>query len=266
MNQIILLVALFSAFIAAPVHAADDSTPKSATKEAPFVNSLGMKFVPVQITGGPTNGKRVLFGIWDTRVQDYEEFAKAKGITPQKPDFDQGQTHPVVMVSCDDANSFCEWLSGRERASGKIGAQDTYRLPSDYEWSCAVGIGKLENAEDNPESKGRMVEKIYPWGTQWPPPKSAGNFAPKLHVDNFDYTSPVGSFAANECGLYDMGGNVLQWCEDWHTAKRERQVLRGASWKNDVDFNLQSSSRVILHPAFRWNDQGFRCVLEGSGH
>jgi len=77
-------------WVSAVVYAADP-TPKTATKGAHFANSLGMRFVPVEITGGPTNGKRVLFSIWDTRVQDYAEYAKAKGITPEKPDFDQGR-------------------------------------------------------------------------------------------------------------------------------------------------------------------------------
>jgi formylglycine-generating enzyme required for sulfatase activity len=241
-------------------YAADAPTPKTATKNAPFVNSLGMKFVPVEITGGPTNGKRVLFSIWDTRVQDYAEYAKAKGVTPAKADFEQGPTHPVSSVSWDDAKSFCEWLTAKERANGRIGARDEYRLPLDHEWSCAVGIGKLEKAEESPESKSGKIT-IYPWGTQWPPPKGAGNYASSLHVDEFRFTSPVGSFEANEYGLYDMGGNVGQWCEDWYDAKQERRVMRGASWNPADELYLRSTFRLGGVPSYRYVDSGFRCVL-----
>ena len=183
-------------------NSASASAPKSATKELPFVNSLGMKFVPVEITGGPTDEKRILFSIWDTRVQDYAEYAKAKGFTlksdyPIDRSFKEGPTHPVVMVNSEDAKSFCLWLTSIERASGKIGKQDEYRLPSDREWSCAAGIGEHDSPIWSLDSRGEDFEveiwrhrrfgdvrhldsmsgKIegYPWGTQWPPPKNAGN-------------------------------------------------------------------------------------------
>jgi len=229
--------------ISTPPSAAKESgTPKSATKKALFVNTLGMKFVPVEITGGPTNGKRVLFSIWDTRIQDYAEYAKAKGITPKKPSFKQDPTHPVVTVSWDDAKGFCEWLTASDRVAGKISGRDEYRLPSDHEWSCAVGIGHREKAEESPSSKDGKIEKVYPWGTDWPPPKGAGNYGPSLKVDEFKYTSPVGSFPVNENGLYDMGGNVWQWCEDSYDANRDCRVLRGASWSND--FEIYCGPRV----------------------
>ena len=238
---------------------------KGATKEAPFVNSLGMKFVPVEITGGPTNGKRVVFSVWDTRVQDYAEYAQEKGVTPEKPFFEQGPTHPVVNVRWDDAKAFCAWLTDKERASGKIGANDEYRLPSDHEWSCAVGIGRREKAEASPKSKDGKIEKVYPWGTQWPPPKGAGNYVPSLQVDEFEKTSPVGSFAANTFGLYDMGGNVWQWCGDWYDEEKNHCVLRGASWYSSIEVFLRSTFRNHFHPSFCCDVIGFRCVLVISG-
>lgn len=247
--------------------------PASATKEAPFVNSLGMQFAPVEITGGLTNGKRILFSVWDTRVRDYAEYARASGFTPETPDFRkswnhpavnfiQGSTHPVVEVSWDNAVAFCKWLTEKERASGGIGAQDEYRLPSDHEWSCAAGIGRQEKAAESPKSKSGKI-KVYPWGAEWPPPKGAGNYSYELslRVDDFEYTSPVGSFRANENGLYDMGGNVLQWCGDWYEKKLGSRVLRGSSWNNVGEKYLRSSYRDEDLPENRNLIKGFRCVL-----
>ena len=142
---------------AAPVPAA--TVPATATKDAPYVNTLGMRFVPVPITGGPTAGQgelapghqpplvpgaatSVLFSVWDTRVQDYAEFVKETKREWPKPEFQQGPTHPAVMVSWDDATAFCAWLTERERKAGKLGANERYRLPSDHEWSCAVGLAR----------------------------------------------------------------------------------------------------------------------------
>ncbi|HWB58727.1 MAG TPA: SUMF1/EgtB/PvdO family nonheme iron enzyme [Chthoniobacteraceae bacterium] len=199
-----------------------------------FVNSLGMEFIAVP-------GMKGLFGIWDTRVQDYRAYAKANpGVDGRwkNPGFKQGEDHPVVMVSWRDATAFCLWLTQKERKEGKIGQDQEYRLPTDNEWSVAVGAGK------------------YPWGNDWPPPRDgagAGNYAPALAVDDFQNTSPVGSFKANQYGLYDMGGNVWQRCED--------RVVRGASWYDYDPGRLLCSSRFNDAPDFRNDRDGFRCVL-----
>ena len=148
-----------------------------ATMNAPFENTLGMRFVPVTITGGPTSGKRVLFSVWETRVKDFEVFAKETARTPEVPDYEQTPMHPAAVVTWDEARSFCEWLTKRERSSGKIGAGDTYRLPGDHEWSCAAGIGSQEKAEEPPESKDQKIKDAYPWGSNaWPPPGNSGNY------------------------------------------------------------------------------------------
>ena len=221
------------------------------------MNSLGMKFVPVPITGGPTDGQKILFSVWDTRVQDYQVFAKEAQRAYEEPPFSQGPTDPIVNVSWDAAVEFCKWLSKKE---GR-----TYRLPSDHEWSCAVGIGRLEKAEDSPETKSAKIKGVYPWGTGWPPPKGAGNYNQRDQVDEFEYTSPVGSFAANQNGLYDLGGNVSQWCEDWTGPKREFRALRGGDYIAAGESILLSSRRWGGHPSDRRSQYGFRCVLAVSG-
>ncbi len=230
----------------------------SITKERPYVNDLGMKFVPVA-------GAEVLFSVWDTRVRDYKEFADETIREWLKPDFTQTGDHPAVNVSWQDAQAFCEWLTTRERAAGRIGANQRYRLPTDSEWSTAVGLPKETGA--TPKDRDGKIEDVYPWNNgkgTWPPPNGAGNYASTLKVDDFATTSPVGSFAANEFGLFDMGGNVWQWCEDWYGDDEDTRVLRGGSWVNGVRGGLLSSCRGVSGPTDRYDFSGFRVVLAGD--
>jgi len=124
-----------------------------------------------------------------------------------------------------------------------------------------------------------------PWGMEWPPQGKVGNYRDETfhgkfpvkknekenrmendkwlegYTDGFATTSPVGSFPANAYGLYDMGGNVWQWCEDWFDASHKDRVLRGASWTfNDRGYAL-SSNRSHNTPARRLINFGFRCVM-----
>jgi serine/threonine protein kinase len=234
----------------APAASLRGVTPELATVDHPFVNSLGMKFAPVA-------GVKALFSVWDTRVQDYAEYAREKGITPTMPDFEQGPTHPVVNVVWEDAQAFCEWLSAKEGRA--------YRLPMDAEWSTAVGLGKEQGS--TPEKKRNLgPEDIYPWGRAWPPPQGAGNYGNiDGYHDGYANTSPVGSFPANQSGLYDMGGNVWQWCEDWYDAVQKYRVLRGGSWGNVDPLALRSTYRYYDLPRHRNDYNGFRCVLVVSG-
>ncbi len=135
--------------------------PAAATKDAPFVNTLGMKFVPVPIIGGPTDGQRVLFSIWETRVQDYEVFMREAARQWQLAGFEQGPTHPAVRVHWQDAQDFCAWLTARERQAGRLPATARYRLPSDHEWRCAAGLGGAEAAEGLPMEKHGKTTDLY---------------------------------------------------------------------------------------------------------
>ncbi len=227
-----------------------------------FVNTLGMEFVPVP-------GTEVQFCIWETRVKDYAAYAAANaGVDASWKNFGiagfkQADTHPVVKVSWNDAQAFCAWLTKKELAAGKIKEGQKYRLPTDAEWSVAVGLGKEKG--NTPKEKSQGIKDVYPWGKEWPPPKGAGNYFKRLKVDNFEYTSPVGSFAANQHGLHDLGGNVWEWCEDKHRPTSAFRVLRGASWDlyGGPD-SLLSSSRGGGVPVSRSDDIGFRCVLVGE--
>jgi hypothetical protein len=249
----------------------------SATKDKPFENSLGMKFVPVPIRGGPTNRQTVLFSVWETRVEDYQEFVKDTGRSWQKADFPQKDDHPAVYVSWEDAVAFCEWLTEEDRKKRKIGKDQRYRLPTDHEWSCAVGIGKDEDADLMPSAKSGKLPDVFPWGRDWPPPKGAGNYygeetkknpvsdASRIPIegyeDPFDRTGPVGSFEPNEYGLYDLSGNVYEWCEDWVDSTKENRVLRGGSWNGHGRGGLLSSCRGRGTPTYRISISGFRVVV-----
>jgi formylglycine-generating enzyme required for sulfatase activity len=225
-----------------PAHAAETKAI-NATKESPWENSLGMKFVPVP-------GTSVLFSIWDVRVKDYRAYASAVGgvnTNWQNPGFNQTDYHPVVKMSWLDAQAFCQWLTQKERSEGKLAEGQSYRLPREVEWNVAVGNSK------------------YPWGESWPPPSGAGNYDPSLGVDNYTNTSPVDSFRANQYGLYDMGGNVWQWCEDWYDGSQKCRVARGASWGASTSNYLLSSYRLNGYtPNVRHDRFGIRCVLVGG--
>jgi hypothetical protein len=197
----------------------DGAKIANATKDTPFVNSLGMKFVPVP-------GTQVLFSVWDTRVQDYAAYAQANPNVDgswkwQEQDgvpIGREPAHPAVGVSWEDAQAFCQWLTAKETAAGKLPAGAKYRLPTDEEWSWAAGMPPEQGA--TPAEKHQKDSVNYPWGTGYPPPKEkVGNYADTAYHDKFptqkwmgNYTdgvattSPVGSFPVNALGLYDMGG------------------------------------------------------------
>ncbi len=215
----------------------------TATKERPRVNSLGMKFVPVA-------GTKVLFSVWETRVRDYEAFVKAKGLAWKKSS-EQGPTHPAERVSWHDAQAFCVWLSGKEGIE--------YRLPTDAEWSAAVSLRGEKGA--TPGDK-HMKMAGFPWGGEWPPPEGAGNY-----MYTFNHTVeavPVGSFRANGFGIYDLGGNVVEWCEDRLGPRDEMRVLRGGSWSDTDQDRLKSSYRSSHWPTTDGSSFGFRVVMAGS--
>ena len=256
---------------------------KNVSRETPFENSLGMKFVPVA-------GAKFLACIWETRVKDFSAFVdatsydatagmfsigsdgwKQRGDTWKNPGFDQSPQHPVCGVSWNDANKFCDWLTETERKAGRIGADDAYRLPTDAEWSAMVG----------PDT--------YPWGNEWPPSSGAGNYRDTSsyvdnHHDDYEHTAPVGSFNANRLGIYDLGGNLWECCSDYYRkdlnseATRKEilfldndgggakyRVSRGAAWDTSARVILPAAIRSFSDPSYRGVSCGFRCVLVVGG-
>jgi len=259
--------------------------------KTPWENSLGMQFMPV-------SGTKLLFSIWLTRVQDFEAFVKAtgydaatgmyslrsdgwkqRGDTWQKPGFAQDPTHPVCGVNWNDAKAFCTWLTEKERAIGLIAQNQAYRLPKDWEWSVAVGLNEARVGTPKDKNEKSSDADVYPWGAEWPPPGGAGNFAGEeskdgntpsywtgiaYFHDGFARTSPVGSFKANSYGLFDMSGNLWEWCEDFYDGQSGWQVLRGGSWSDTEAKHLLASFRFVQSAESRDGGIGYRVVLEWS--
>ena len=261
-----------------------------------------MEFVPVP-------GVNALVSVWETRVADFQAYCEGVSyeqtggvhlrradpndsggwtvsdkLDPaaswKSPGFKQSPNRPVVGVSWNEARAFCDWLTERERREGKIRSNQSYRLPTDAEWSAAVG------------------KKKYPWGDTWPPPKNAGNYfdtsgaeampglgAPVAGDDGFAFTSPVDDFEANGSGLHDLGGNAWEICEDEYRPSLNDEestkavpsllderaidgtplrVVRGGSWATRLPLMMRSSYRGRVPATYRDNQTGFRVVLAPS--
>ena len=177
--------------------------------------------------------------------------------------------NPVANVTWEDAIQYCNWLSQKEGRTpvykhefGKWVAvyplSDGYRLPTEAEWTLAMRYA------------GQRQARKFPWGTDWPPPKDSGNYADRSAIelvpsllpsydDGFPSTAPVGSFKPNALGIYDGGGNVAEWVNDFYTVptpgittpvvdptgpgRGTSHVIRGSSWRHAGQQQLRLSYR-----------------------
>ena len=170
----------------------------------------------------------------EVTVGQYKQFVEATG--HRAPDWNRvaayapTDEHPIIFVSWNDAVAYCEW-------AGK-------RLPTEAEWEYAA--------------RGGLDGKRYPWGDE-APDRSRANFNGMEGG-----TTPVGKYAANGYGLYDMAGNVWEWCSDWYgSGYYASRVLRGGSW-NYSPFYLRVANRNSNVPANTHGFFGFRCAQDAS--
>ncbi len=178
--------------------------------------------------------------------------------------------HPVVNVSWNDANKFCDWMTNKTKLK--------HRLPTEAEWEYAAGNG----AKHTKYSWGNSEPSIYLGGNL--PDKTAAKYF-KWENNSFTYftsyddgyttTSPVGSFNANDFCLYDMTGNVLEWCSDWYDSSYYKnspsknpsgpnsgkfRVCRGGSW-NFYPSMCRITARGMNSPKAGVNNTGFRLAM-----
>src|SRR5262249_39015533 len=121
--------------------------------------------------------------------------------------WEQADDHPVVNVSWNDAVAFCDWLSKKE---GK-----KYELPTEAEWEYACRAGKTTRFQTGADPESLVGSANLPDAS------AAGQFPAWTTVrgdDGFVFTAPVGKFKPNAWGLYDMAGNVWEWCTDSYAA------------------------------------------------
>ena len=192
--------------------------------------------------------------------------AQWQAIMGNNPASFKGENRPVESVSWFDAVEFCQKLS---KKSGK-----EYRLPSEAEWEYACRAGTT-----TPFHFGTTITtKLANYN---------GNFSPRLapRGKNRKETTEVGSFAPNAFGLYDMHGNVWEWCYDqWYEPNESyegapgdgspwlvedsndnyRRVLRGGSWHLNPKF-CRSACRASFNPDYRYIEFGFRIVCADAG-
>jgi formylglycine-generating enzyme required for sulfatase activity len=182
--------------------------------------------------------------------------------TPPAGDYGTDLSRPVEQVSWDDATNYCGQLTQRERAAGRIATNSLYRLPTEAEWeyACRAWTSTRFSYGDDP---GYANLTNYAW-----------------YFDNSGRTThPVGQKLANPWGLYDMYGNVWEWCQDWYgdyaggvaldpqgPASGLSRVKRGGGWPSGLGWvadawYCRSACRLTLSSGSGPRSPGFRVVL-----
>jgi formylglycine-generating enzyme required for sulfatase activity len=212
-------------------------------------------------TGHDTSG--AAYG-WNAEKQEFE---RSDRFGWANPGFPQDDRHPVTCVSHADATAYVEWLA---RKTSK-----PYRLPTEAEWEYACRAGtKTARFWGDDRERAAEYANVADHSLALAMGRDAGDREQFFqHDDGYPFTSPVGDFRPNKFGLYDMLGNVWEWCQDhWIPnydnapkngmarttgAESASRVLRGGAWIDDPRFD-RAGSRFRIDPRDRLTDFGFR--------
>ena len=147
---------------------------------------------------------------------------------------------PIVGISWHDAVAYCIWLSEK--------TGNNYRLPREAEWeySCRAGTKTKWSFVDNEKE---LEEYAWYRDNSYDLGEKHKNYG----------IQEVGKKLQNTWGLYDMHGNIWEWCEDWHDSDKDTKVLRGGSWNNFAN-RTRSADRCRGYPDVRFNNVGFRLL------
>ncbi|MEO2015380.1 MAG: SUMF1/EgtB/PvdO family nonheme iron enzyme, partial [Fuerstiella sp.] len=260
------------------------------TKGKPITNSIGMTFnlIPAGefMMGSPRdeNGRINNESQHDVRITrtfylqttevTQEQYQQAMGTNPS---YFKGKQNPVEQVSWDAAIVFCRKLSElpAEKSAGYV-----YRLPTEAEWeyACRAGTTTQYSFGDNDAQLGdyawfgnnsgdKQIDALKIWETV----QDIDNYSERI-LGNNCRSHPVGEKKPNPWGLYDMHGNLSEWCQDLGAeypsgsvtdptgaASGSDRVFRGGSWFNSADY-CQSADRGGFSPSYRIGSLGFRVV------
>ncbi len=225
--------------------------------ETQLTNSIGLKLALIpggRFEMGPNGSKRRVtlskpyyLGVTEVTMGQYRKFKADHQVPDAGAEFNKDDV-PAAMLSWNDARDFCAWLSEQpeEKKAGRA-----YALPTEAQWEWAARAGTVTSRYFGDTDKGQAE---YSWFnvTYTPNPK---------HEADGRGRQPVGKLKPNAFGLYDMLGNVWEWCADRRgdetTGESSDPVMRGGSWRSGA-FHCTAVAHDPGDPNQRADNIGFR--------
>lgn len=246
-------------FDAARAGALQQEWAKAFGVEVRATNSLGMKLVLIpggQFTLGPngsthrvTLAQPYYLGVTEVTLGQYRRFRKGHRVAGADDEFN-ADDRPAALLSWEDARAFCAWLSEQpeERQAGRV-----YALPTEAQWEWAARAGTTTARHFGDTDKGQSEHSWFNV-TYTPNPK---------HESKGRGRQPVAKLKPNAFGLYDLLGNVWEWCGDRRadaaTGETRDPVMRGGSWRSGA-FHCTSVAHDPGATNLRADHIGFRVV------